>query len=740
MSQSRDLLATAALLGALVGSGASAQSDDAAVASDEVGADRPFELEPITVQGELQERTVQDTQTSVSVVTGEQLERRSDPDLYEVIGRLPNVTSSFGEQGFGIRGIDQRGVGGGGTGRVVSVEVDGVALPSNQATFFGPYSTWDLEQVEVLRGPQSTQQGRNALAGAIIVRSNDPTFEPEAKLRGEYGSRNSYRGAIALNLPLLEDTLAFRVAADTYHTDGWIENPTRNEDDHDAQDLSTARAKLRWDPIQDMSLVLSYSFTDNEAGEDVFDIENWPEQRLIFSNVDEREGSEHSIWGLRLEWDLDNPFTIESETSYYDSDYIRIEDFDGTAEPLGIFERDGTSEAFEQDLRVRFEYETVRGVFGVFYSDTESTNPSLQTADFSTVNGLLPPGVPPIPQGLGTFTRVFGFGSESENIAGFGEADIDIGAIPGLTITAGLRFDQETVSEQTTEMTVTEPAAEDLPPPFNDIVPLLIPAQSAADNERDFDAWLPKIGVTYGWADEITTGFTVQRGYRAGGSQTNFFTGETNDFDPEFVWNYELSFRGQFFARRLTTNANLFYLDWQDQQVAVLGPSGNLLDQNTVNAGSSRVWGAEASLDAAVTPALDAFLAVGYARSEFIDFEEAGQDFSGNRFPNSPQWTGAFGGQYYLPNGVSVGADASYTDSSFSDAGNDPRNESNSVFLVNAQVGYEWRGLTAAFYARNLFDVDYITFRSFDGSVGEEQTVIRAGEPRTVGGFVQWEF
>ena len=76
--------------------------------------------------------------------------------------------------GFAIRGIDQRGLGGGGAGLLVSVKVDGATIQNNQATFFGPYNTWDMGQVEIFRGPQSTQQGRNSLAGAIVMEGADP--------------------------------------------------------------------------------------------------------------------------------------------------------------------------------------------------------------------------------------------------------------------------------------------------------------------------------------------------------------------------------------------------------------------------------------------------------------------------------------------------------------------------------------------------------------------------------------
>ena len=105
----------------------------------------PLELAPITVSGQLLERSVQDTQTSVVVISGEDLDRSNDTDFYDVVERTPGITALFGEKGFAIRGIDQNGFGqAGSTGLTVNTTVDGASLPTAQSTFFGPYSTWDL--------------------------------------------------------------------------------------------------------------------------------------------------------------------------------------------------------------------------------------------------------------------------------------------------------------------------------------------------------------------------------------------------------------------------------------------------------------------------------------------------------------------------------------------------------------------------------------------------------------------
>ncbi|SEA90534.1 TonB-dependent receptor [Rubrimonas cliftonensis] len=679
-------------------------------------------LAPIVVTGELQRRTLFDTPTSVAIATGEDLERRGERDVYGLIERTPNVTASNGRQGFAIRGIDQRGVGGGGAGQTISVQVDGVALPGNQSTFFGPYSTWDLEQVEVLRGPQSTQQGRNALAGAIVIRSKDPTFEQEFKARGELGSRATRRASVAANVPLIDETLALRVSGDAFRTDGWVENPTLGIDDYDAQEMRTLRAKLRFDPTEDVSAVLSYSRSDNSGGEDSISAAEFPGQRLNFSNRRAEEGSTIDIFGLRATWDVTDRLTLEAETSYLQDDYVRSEDFDGGPQDLGFTSRDGDLSAFEQDLRLRFDFEALSGVVGAFYTSTDSEIPPIATFDASVVG--------PIPPGLVTVERRNTFGAEVENFALFGEVDVPLDALaPGLTLTAGARYDVEEVTVISRENVRTTPPVAFLPPEFQ----ALIPPDSDFRTTEDFTAFLPKLGLTYDWTEDLATSFTVQRGYRSGGAALNNFTGVVSVFDPEYTWNYELAVRAALMGGRVRVAANAFYTDWEDQQVEVSGPSGNILDVDTVNAGTSRLFGGELSMDADVSDGLTVFGSLGYIETEFTDFRSGGVDFTGNEFPNAPRFTGAAGAAYDFRNGFRLAADVSYTAEEFSTTANRPGETTDSRFLVNAQLSYGEGPVTGTLYVRNLLDEDYATSR-FDSGV------VRAGEPLTVGAFVDVRF
>lgn len=694
-------LSATLMLSAIAGVGTQADAQD--------DGDRPVIMQELIVQGELQERTLQDTTTSVTVITGEELDRADDFDLYDVIERTPNVGSSFGEKGFSIRGIDQRGPDGGGSGLLVSVAVDGASIPENNATFFGPYSTWDLQQIEVLRGPQSTQQGRNALAGAIVIRSQDPTYDFEIKGRGEIAERGTFGGAVAFNAPIIEDTLSFRFSAEHVETDGIVTNPTLGIDDYDAREQTTVRGKLRFDPTEDFSAVLSLTYAENFGGEDFVEAAFFPDERINLSDVEAREGSEHLIGGLRMTYDINERLTIESETTYYDNDYVRVEDFDGTPAAGGDLSRDRETESFEQDIKLRYTDARWSAVVGGYLTKIDSV--ATASSDIDGGNFGFPPGT--------RLSIVIDGETETLNYAVFGEAEYRV--LPQLGVIFGGRYDREEVDQFDRQgQFAPSVGLENL---------------NETRTSTTFDAFLPKVGAVYDWTDRLSTGIVVQCGYRSGGAQLNGFTGVLNEFEPEFTWNFEASLRSEWLDDRLTLNANAFYTLWRNQQVSVAGPSGNVLDINTVNAGRSRLFGGELEARGRPMPQLDVFAALGFVNTEYIDFISNGVDLSGNRFNFAPRVTAAFGGTYFFDNGFEVHADASYTGAQFTDSANTEANRVDGRFLVNARVGYQAENWGVFLYARNLLDNDYVL--QTDGITGSR---LRTGEPLTVGAIGTFTF
>ena len=164
------LLCAASLAALLLPAGA-AFADDAATSVDEV-----------VVTGEKVNRGLQDTVASVAVVTAQRIEDEAIQNFGDIVNRTVNVSETYGASGFSIRGISNIGVTGAGSGGLATIYVDGAAIPDHGLNN-GPLDMWDVAQVEILRGPQSTLQGRNALAGAVVIRTQEPTWDWSARGR-----------------------------------------------------------------------------------------------------------------------------------------------------------------------------------------------------------------------------------------------------------------------------------------------------------------------------------------------------------------------------------------------------------------------------------------------------------------------------------------------------------------------------------------------------------------------------
>ncbi|MEM6906463.1 MAG: TonB-dependent receptor, partial [Pseudomonadota bacterium] len=286
------------------------------------GAGDTLVVDPIIVQGELQQRSVQETQTSVAIITGEDLEQRLDPDIFTVIERTPGVTSAAGRQTFAIRGVPAFGFAAGrGNGQAVATVVDGAALSNVSAVSSQVrLSTWDLEQVEILRGPQSTQTGRNALFGVVNLESKDPSYEREFKLRGDLSRFETLGSAFALNVPLVDDTLAVRISGDLSRSDGFIDNNLIGSDETGFTENATLRGAIRFDPSDRFSATLKYSHIHDEVGETNVLGTLFDGQRTTFVDTPFFKESRIDTVTLDMEYFFTDEISLVSKTNYFQGD------------------------------------------------------------------------------------------------------------------------------------------------------------------------------------------------------------------------------------------------------------------------------------------------------------------------------------------------------------------------------------------------------------------------------------
>lgn len=698
-----NLTADSALEAALAGSGLSAERmpngayvirQRVARAAPEVRTRQaPVAADAIVVTGQKVERTLQDTTTSVAVFNEELVEDLTFTDITDLYRITPNVGQLDSSEGtFSIRGVAAiGGVGFGGRANTSTLYIDDV-FQSNLGIEAGPSGVFDINQVEIYRGPQSTIQGRNALMGAVIIRTQDPTYDWDAKGRVEYSEFDTQRYGLAFGGPIIEDAVAFRVAGDFRKTDGFISNPTTGRDDQDRDEALTLRAKMLIEPVDRLSALLTYVYSEGDAstglGSGVVQGPDFFERIVNVGNPVLQSISSHNI-SAKLTYELSDYITLESVTAYSEANE--------TSEPRFEIDPDNTSfldigtdaqEILTTDFRVLYDRGRLSLLGGFFYFERDGASVRDLSGELVRAGGLIRTRISFISSGA----------SQVENYAFYVDGEYDFS--DRLSLLFGGRYDRERFANQSQSSNFFDPEL----PQFG-----LVSSEGVVqDIDTTFDAFLPKAGLRFDITETQTIGFVAQRGYRSGGAGINA-ANRPFEYDSEFLWNYELSYRSTWFDGQASLNANIFYVDWTGQQVG----TGFGIDTITVNAGASRLWGIEAELSANATDDLRLFSTFGYNNTEFTNFDAVDPRLNGNQFGRSPEFQTSFGAIYANDLGIFASADSTYVSDAFSDAENTPSdinsidNSLDAYVLFNAKVGYQTDNWAFYGFVRNAFDEDY---------------------------------
>src|SRR5450830_1607476 len=224
-----------------------AQADDTAATTSAAVADGSTPVEQVVISGDKLKRTEIDSSASVGSRNGRQISESGNTTLEDVAAQMANVGTA---SGLSIRGINSYGPAGGGGGRTITMVVDGVPQ-DGFGQDIGGLSVWDADRVEVLRGPQSTNQGRYSLAGAVVLRTRDPQDARDFSYRVSAGNQNAARVAMAGGGAIVDDVVAGRLSVEQRRRDGDVYNPTRDDKRANKDDGHTYRGKLRFTPWGD---------------------------------------------------------------------------------------------------------------------------------------------------------------------------------------------------------------------------------------------------------------------------------------------------------------------------------------------------------------------------------------------------------------------------------------------------------------------------------------------------------
>ncbi|MFW6094719.1 MAG: TonB-dependent receptor [Pseudomonadota bacterium] len=677
-------------------------------------ADRP--LEEVVVTGELRESSLLDSAASISVVHPGDQRSGTINHLEELLGWVPNV--NFASGGSRARFVQVRGIGEIGQFAEPLNPSVGLVLDGVDLTGVGVTATlFDVEQVEVLRGPQGTLYGANALAGLINVRSADPTRELETRLRLDAGDYDSVGVGGVVSGPV-NDELGYRLAAQRYRDDGFMKNAFLGRDDVDDHDELTVRGKLQWTPRDDQVWNLTVGLVDADNGYDAFSLNN---DRTTFSDEPGQDRQETRYASLAVDWDVNPAATLVATLagSNSDSDYHYDEDwtYEGF-HPLGYSSTDRyLRDRDTASLDVRLLSGPAGALFGGRTQWVVGAYGLDQAVDLTRRYTFFD----------GDFESRF----EVQRLALYGELEHALGDASRLVV--GLRAERHSAEYRDSEQVRFDP------------VDRMYGGRLVL--ERD----LGSSAMAY---------LSAARGYKAGGFNiSGTLAPALREYDPEALWNYELGLKGRWLGGRLGVRGALFTMERQDVQVGT--SIQRVRDDGSVefidligNAAEGTNRGLELEVDYRPWESLTLFANLGVTDSEFDDFvNTAGEDLSGEEQAHAPGYQFFAGAEYRFAPGFYLrveteGKDDYYFSNSFRcllpdcDADVDEL-RSDAYELWHASLGYRSAHWSVKLWGRNLADEDYAVRGYHFGNDPRDQYAPRGffqlGEPRRYGVTVTLE-
>ncbi len=669
-------------------------------------------LEEVIVTARKRDETSINVPVAVNVFTAADIEAAGIKGPQDFIDLTPNMTmvqtQNQGTSFITVRGISQAR----NSEPSVAVIIDGVAM-ANPSQF--NQELVDIESIQVLKGPQGALYGRNAIGGAILITSKQPTDQFEGKLSAGYDSGPGYRLGATVSGPI-SDTVKYRLTASYFNTDGYIDNPFLHEEADPYEDLS-ARGLLVWEPSDGFRADLRAYISDVSTQALYFNITESVNDTHLPVRVNNPGVNDRDMSGASLKLDWSGTWgSITSVTAYDTLEEILTGDqfnFLPIDESV-LFQFFGADQAQHQFLDVdavsqelRFTSPSDRRARWIFGAYAISTDRYISTGNVIDIGDGQVPEVRRTP--LTKFDiptncfppacRQFTYLADSQDNfawAVFGDFSYDI--TDKLEGSVALRYDKDE-RENTTET-----PANFLP------TPTAFPGQV---RKHTWDEVQPKVTLRYKPSDDRTWYVGYSRGFRSGGfNQTGVgaanIAGIDDLFDKETADTYEAGFKGEFMDRRLATNLSLYYTQANGSYFFVFDP--NTSTQNLGNLGDVDYKGLEAEVKARVTDNFEAYLGLGYTDSEIKESDRAASDV-GNQAPLVSEYSANLGLAYRQEMAAFGGASA-FVRADLDVTGPtwfypDNFTERDTVNVLNLRVGLDGESWSVTAWAKNLTDEDY---------------------------------
>ncbi len=636
---------------------------------------------------EFEDKSPLDFYNSVSLIDGDFLDRFIIREVSESFRILPNVSISDSvDSGFLIRGINAEGNGLFAGKPLANIYVDGISQSINGARR-GSLGTWDLEKISLMRGPQGTEGGRVSVAGQINLETKDPTFFEEGSLLLGLGENNLYESALMISGPINE-YLAARFTAEMLNHDGEFNYPlsgglpklSERKDDNYYQ----LRTKILYQPFGKDGLTAKLTALRSYDAPQYQDVDGpsagvqwvdriWGLQSLpAFIPALSTEVSQAS---LSIFNPINEYWSIESLTGVIKT-YTEIPSID-LSKKGAINEKNHS-----RQITTHYKNGRIKSSLGIYYLDSKTNQNYDQKLPFND------------------FSNQSYENKEFENIAFFGEVHFQI--LPRWSLFGGLRYDHEKL---------------DFNSIFREVKNNQILASKKYSNDYSDDALLPKIGINHNINEDTFITLGAQNSYRSGGLGCDYLNSKEYSYDDENVWNYEFSLSGKMPQKNINYSANIFYMDWKDQQLSIPQIPGDTMSSLVINAKDSHVYGGEFEIQAKPSNSLLLYASIGTAITEFKDFEfsqlQTQTNLSGQKFPRTPNYSASAGLEYQFEGGYFIGGDINYNSSRISRSIFEglERDDLASYTTLNFRIGYKTDEWTITAFANNLTDEEYFLYR-----------------------------
>ncbi len=696
-----------ALLGALLC--ANSQANDA--------------VEEIVVAAEKLNRTTFETGASAAIFTQDDTAITTAGSVSEAFARVPNVAIDPTNSDIIVRGIPRSGFGGA-IGTTVYFMDGGPYLA------FPRYTTvpiWDLRQIEVLRGAQSTAPIAT-VAGIVSLVPTAPSDNFEGKIAVEYAPEGDQHAVgLAWGGPI-SDALAFRIAGHSRQSGGYITNVVNSDDEWNSEDRRLFRIGLAWEPesLEDTEFRLIAQRVDEsidgtpwinrvlpEAGFDAFarEIGN----RLPISTDNELElivlNIEH---GISDRWDWNTTLTYHTvDTNSLDA-LSPVANDPSNSQTVAVSRFDIGS----IDTRLIYHGDQWEVVAGLYTAD-------LTFEGFNDFSFDIPFG----PLGVAQATRRVVNDNQQKRISALLLASRNYGE--RWSVDLGIRFQWADPKSDGASTFLRTSSTGDA---IADVVidQILADSNPAIANTRGdtYSEFMPVFSLSYEIDEHRTLGAKIEGGMRWGGQATNAGQQRVVYFDPERATTYELYWRQLLPRGNLRVDANVFLTEFRDQHVFACF-SANPLDCHIENAQKSTSSGIEVSMNWAISEVLSLRAGLGMNDTKFDRFEVGNVNWTGNEMP-APDQSYVVGLRYDNETGWFFDIEALFETDAFATAANDPQVLRDERFLVDARIGWRKEHWEASVFARNLFDEEYFDRISFDLPEGISQQAF-PGAPRVVG-------